>query len=611
VRSCYRSGWRLFRDHPEFVTPGRYVVAPPGTPHHATPHNLWSPDWVSDELDPYPALGPAPGVARPYDAGQPGQPFPPATPIGGPDCFRFGQSYPLPVLSRTLAGGWDSRCYAPTPPSSATVDVQDCHFQQWYAELVVLTYDGDFTSVANHVQSRYPGATIAFAPNTESVYPGSAIVTFGQTTIVAISGTQNFQQWALQVLGAGGGPVVFDGYGTVPLWRDASDVIRARMTALGTPDGGHVVFGGHSYGGAVASILAARFQRAQPGRRVSLITEGCPRIGDDALITLLANVDQIAFCNVDDVVTLIPPRGDDLGAVAWLLTAQQVAAWNRWRAPPNRVSLSASGQRLGPPGNPSGFRLLLQFVAAWVAGVQAETLSAHFYTEYARRLRCPNVPSPSPDPGIQPVLWLRPDTLPPDEPGDSLPYWPDASLFPQTVEQANPSAQPTVAGTAIAGRTAVFTFDRYLGHQNLPLGDAWAVYGVAALNLPFGDSRSFRLWGTFDGSQVLLRVSRGFVAYVDPLRTYSAFVGVGGTGLRFYGVRKYANLLWLYCDSNTFGPFSPSGNVLLAPDTVGRVSAAFGAGQQGTLAELRAYVGNVSDDQHQSITDELLERFGL
>ena len=50
VRSCFSSSWRLFRDSDQ-ETPGRYVFAPEGTPCYPGAHNLWSRDWVSDEME--------------------------------------------------------------------------------------------------------------------------------------------------------------------------------------------------------------------------------------------------------------------------------------------------------------------------------------------------------------------------------------------------------------------------------------------------------------------------------------------------------------------------------------------------------------------------------
>jgi hypothetical protein len=113
LRSCYRSTWRLFRNAPDVLTPGRYYFSPEGTPHYPGLHHFGSRNWTSDERDPEPALGETSLSPRPYEKGNQTTGSIPVALVGDSVCVGLGDLLPLPTFSpaRTLAGGIDSRCW--------------------------------------------------------------------------------------------------------------------------------------------------------------------------------------------------------------------------------------------------------------------------------------------------------------------------------------------------------------------------------------------------------------------------------------------------------------------------------------------------------------------
>jgi hypothetical protein len=103
------------------ITNGRYVFAPPGTPHFPAPHNMWSNIWVSDvEVPPdEPILGDVTPRFPAYDKGIPPSPYPPAVVVGSQACITNGESFPPTVPNRRIIGGFDERCWTSqgvTPP---------------------------------------------------------------------------------------------------------------------------------------------------------------------------------------------------------------------------------------------------------------------------------------------------------------------------------------------------------------------------------------------------------------------------------------------------------------------------------------------------------------
>jgi hypothetical protein len=125
LRACYSSEWRLFAGSTQTVR-GRYYFSPPGTPHYPGPHNYGSRIWISDERDPLPVLGDVGQGTPPFYKGTRPIQVAPARLVGDAACIEQGDRLPLPVITRQLMAGQDSRCFAGvivcTNSSRATAD---------------------------------------------------------------------------------------------------------------------------------------------------------------------------------------------------------------------------------------------------------------------------------------------------------------------------------------------------------------------------------------------------------------------------------------------------------------------------------------------------------
>lgn len=422
VRTPYISRWRLF-DNPAIETRGRYVVAPPGTPHYPGLHPYGSRNWVDDEYDPEPELGEVTGAREKGTVFGLPAPYSRAVLVGSATCVERGDHWPLPVIARTVVG-WDSRCYPPipSPPPEPTIDVSNCHDQQRLALILELLYQGDGLAAETEFLAWFPGAVVARVPNSASAIPGSLVCTFGSQTLVVVSGSTNFLQWALQGIYGLTGQTNVGFYSTLPLWEQAADAMIARVFASPSVPTGRIYLAGHSYGGAVCNILAARYRVGQPGRYIGLFTIGSPKPGDFRLRDLAALTDQYQFVNDQDPVPHLPPSGGEFRLYDWIITALERTRWLGYTRPSVQIGLGPNGERRQAPTAEDVYQLVALILIQHLYGQFPDVIFAHLPSEYRRRLVCPGEPAPSPTPPY-PLLWLRPDEIVGYDLGANIDTW--------------------------------------------------------------------------------------------------------------------------------------------------------------------------------------------
>jgi hypothetical protein len=125
LRSCYSSRWRLFRGSSQ-ITRGYYYFCDPDTPFFPGTHNLGSLNWTTTDREGMnPPLGEyqidALATGRPWRNGS----FPFGLPLtvsfGSAECLTDGERLPLPVVSRVLIAGVDSRCWVIPPENTEAI----------------------------------------------------------------------------------------------------------------------------------------------------------------------------------------------------------------------------------------------------------------------------------------------------------------------------------------------------------------------------------------------------------------------------------------------------------------------------------------------------------
>lgn len=370
------------------MTPGRYVFAPDGTPHYRDWHNLGSRDWTSDERDPEPDLGEWSGDRQRSD-GSLAVPYPPARRIGRTDCLANGERFPLPVIDGfELVDGFDRRCWSKEFELFETVriDVQSRDWQIRFAAVQSLLYT-DATAATALLQGYLgPTATITTRADGAGIIPGTLIAVMPEQTIVVVSGTSNNFQRVTQALYIGNGLVNVGPFSTSLLWWQATTPVITRMDLAGVPSDKPITLVGHSYGGVIATLIAARLTIHQPDRNIQLLTFGMPKPGDARLSDILQTVRQTHIANEGDGVASIPATlGEilpaNLGSTPWLQ-----GQWGVFRRPVGQIVLAPDGTRTTSPESLVSLEQLIDWVKKAVAGTPIAPIADHDIDVYLSRL---------------------------------------------------------------------------------------------------------------------------------------------------------------------------------------------------------------------------------
>lgn len=394
---------------------------------------MWSRVWTDGDEGIPTDMGEDRTYVHTYDFGDPHAEIPPAVLIGEPACIRDGERLPLPIVVRTFEGGWDSRCYQFRPPFAAPypwpISINDCHWQHRVAQAIDLIYTSGSAAAVAYLAPFLPGATFVAYDNGPSVLPGCVIILYPDFVAILMAGTTTPQQWALQALSGAIGIHDFGLYSTLFFWWTSALQMSERMYLAGPVDVPQVLFAGHSYGGALASIMATRARLASPSRGIQLLTYGSPKPGDSRMIGILRSVRQVHFVNNDDPVTFMPPSSSDLGTYAAFIPNAVARRWMAYTRPEGLIGLSIQGVRTDSPLPESMYTLMLRIARQAVAGTNIEVINAHLTSEYARRIWCPAEPVPSPEPWVLPALWLQNATLQTNPDASLMSDWGDSSVY--------------------------------------------------------------------------------------------------------------------------------------------------------------------------------------
>lgn len=238
---------------------------------------------------------------------------------------------------------WPDACFDAPPDCHQKLDLTIARNWRYHAHMLWLSYEEPATQ-GNFLQSFLPCPVLAqVIPNDESDTPGTCIAVTDEWNIVYISGTTTYWQKVVQGATSGAGPFDVGDFSTLPAWFAAATVVRDRILATGQPIRDKWFFAGHSYGSAIASILAAVVKIGFPEREVRLFTEGAPCPGDNRLRAILEPLQQIHLQNVGDPVCSLPPNGHLFDILSWIMTEDMRNAWRLWFPHNRRTAVAADG----------------------------------------------------------------------------------------------------------------------------------------------------------------------------------------------------------------------------------------------------------------------------
>jgi len=314
--------------------------------------------------------------------------------IGNPDCFANGERYPRMEAVPAYVDGFDVRCpkAAIAPPESVgpVIDIADCHFQKFAARLVESVYTGSQSAVESILALRYPGSLALYAVPGPMPAPGVAIALIGATTLVAISGTTNLLQWLGQVLSGIVSPVNNGQYSTYSFWAAAANFVNAKVFLTAADPAGQIVFVGHSYGGATANLCGLICKQANKERRVSVLTFGSPKTGDDRLNLAMRSFQHLHLVADGDIVPYTPPSGTTATLLVWLISSGVLRRCSNfaWLENVQRLLEDGAREELGDEDAP--YDILLDYFLTWVlAPAVLVPAWQHWMENYVRLIVCP------------------------------------------------------------------------------------------------------------------------------------------------------------------------------------------------------------------------------
>jgi len=292
---------------------------------------------------------------------------------------------PSPVR---LQDGFDVRCFPgkdlPPPPFFPDVQVRD--HQLAFAKIIDLLYSDTAAAIADAQSFLGIDAILSVVPNSTILGSGTIVAILPGGTVAMATGTTDFEQLALQVLYGVAGGVDIGSWTTNLIWQTAADTFAAAIAAAGPDVTRPVILVGHSLGGAMAALVAASYANFTPSRPISLLTYGCPRVGDIRLKNALVPVRRVWMANRGDPVPAVPPHRGELQAFFPILPALAVANWNVFETNSGQVIIDSDGATTEDDTTPTTLGTIGTILLAALANNPFPTFANHDLAEYVARL---------------------------------------------------------------------------------------------------------------------------------------------------------------------------------------------------------------------------------
>lgn len=297
-------------------------------------------------------------------------------------------------------------------PYDNALDVHERTTWCFVATVVKMLYDGD-AGVEDVVRDYLPDVlTVLLQLDGTGTLPQYIMWTTPCGRGAIFAGTANFQQACLQVFYGINGPTGVGSYYTAEFWHIAAEIIRAVFNAFAGPHLRRTFLGGHSYGAAVAALLAAGETTRQNLDEYRLVTLGGPRFGNGQVYGLLSDAQSIFLQNEGDPVPSIPPTYPTLTDMLPILGPLAFFFWQRWAPPPVQTVIRVDGTTY-ESSDWNGGDIAAEAIAAVIRdrGIMP-AFADHVIEEYKRRI-CDYPPALAPAYHVH-ITGLRSDAMPPD-----------------------------------------------------------------------------------------------------------------------------------------------------------------------------------------------------
>ena len=384
----------------------RVLLSPPLTPFVGVAHNFGSRTWYSTNAELLQGLGESLTSAHAWTRGDQPAIVPNPEILGDPDILADGGKIENAIGTDEMRNGFPIACFTPETPLDPTWEIAAsfsvCSLQFFYATIIKWLYVGDIESIKVAFRLLLgPDVNVHWHPGTATL-PDCVIVTMPTFSIVCIDGTSTFQQFAMQAFSFIVGPENIGIFSTWRFWYDSASFVLSLFDDDGVDPDQPIFLSGHSFGGVVATIMAARLRAFDPDRQIRYCTFGDPRPGDVRFQRLLESIPGISLANEEDIVTGIPPDEDEIFPVAIFMGIAGLLVWSRWKQEPNRARQDKFGNLQFNLSPIIDAPLLIHMTTQILTHQPFDIVTAHFIAEYRRRIevRCPNPEWPVSD-----ILW--------------------------------------------------------------------------------------------------------------------------------------------------------------------------------------------------------------
>jgi len=368
-------------------------------------HHYGSRKWHDANWEVEVVLGEDVATQHSWDNGGPPVRMPRNAISGASSCLASGELIEDSIPSEDAEGGFVETCYLPLPgldPRWYVVsDYNSCKMQKFYAGLLLLSYLNKGTEIVSRIVALLGNDLDVTWHPANALMPAVTTIIHPTWSVVIVDGTRTYQQIAVQGFTSISSPQSFGAFSTLALWYQASQSVRKKLSSDGATPGAPIMLVGHSYGGAAALVLGARFRVPNKDRLISYLTFGTPKTGDAKLHSIIAKCDGINLANDGDLVTIFPPDALTLFPVMLALGVPGLSVWTNWIPPPSQVRMSQDGKLHPNDQFQSDYATLFLWASNAIAVIDEPFVFEHSITEYLDRIlkRCPGNP---PDPPIVP-----------------------------------------------------------------------------------------------------------------------------------------------------------------------------------------------------------------
>jgi Lipase (class 3) len=364
-------------------------------------HNLCARVWRDHNYENVVTLGESETSPHIYNPGSPPAQLPRSNAIvGSASCLASGElvSHALPPAGSV--DGFPPACFVPSgldPEFIDNTDIWRCKNQLWYAQVIELLYANNIGAATDVCRQAFgPAPVITWHPG-GSLYPGVLTLVTPSYAVAIAHGTTQYQQVALYSFYGIAPPNNFGIFSTNNAFYSASTYLHTLLVGDGMVAGTPIMLAGHSYGGAMCLLLAARYRFVDATRDIRFLTYGAPKSGDARLSALLGQCIGLAVENDQDFVPLLPPDLSALTPVIAILGLQSLTVWVPWRRCPTTLLQFADGTTAINVAGTMSTATLLAMVQRVLAHLTLFGFPAHPIQEYIARisLRCQNQDFPA------------------------------------------------------------------------------------------------------------------------------------------------------------------------------------------------------------------------